>query len=216
MRNARSVHYEGRGVNGTGSSEECPSTKTVYKLVVVDQRNVTTTKTITISVNPGTPTVTPTASATFTPWPTATPTVTPTVTPTRTATPTPTSIPTLTPTPTATVFHVEWSASPPSYTGTGPDVNIVFTNQGQDPDALLLRLDDIQVPDGWQVEVCLGGDCGSSKTTPSVDPGGTTEATVRFSIPVDAPAGASGFVRLRAVSFNDIDYILSVSITVLA
>ncbi len=214
--NAKEVYYEGRGVNGTGSEEECPSSTRTYTLKVIDQRNVTTNKTLTITVNPGTPTVTPTASPTYTPWPTATPTVTPTVTPTRTMTPTPTPIATLTPTATVTPVRVEWSASPSSYTGSGPDVNIVYTNLGQDTDELILSLDDLQIPDGWQVEICLDGDCGVSKTTPSVSPGGSTNATVHFTIPVDTPAGASGSVRLRSVSVKDFDYRLQVNITVKA
>jgi len=214
--NAREVYYEGRGVNGTGSEEECPSATRTYKLKVIDLRNATTTKTLTITVNPGTPTVTPTPSATYTPWPTATPTVTPSVTPTRTTTPTPTptTFATITPTPTETPFHVEWSASPPSYSGSGPDVDIVYTNLGQEADELILTLDDIQIPNGWQVEVCLSGDCGTNKTTPSVSPGGSINATVRFSIPGDAPAGASGSIRLRGISAKDFDYHLSVDITV--
>ncbi len=82
-------------------------------------------------------------------------------------------------------------------------------------DALELKLSDKQLLDGWQVEICLGGDCGQSKTTPFIDPGGVTDATVRFTIPPSAPSGANGFVVLKAVSRNDYGYVLSVSITVL-
>ncbi len=214
--NAKEVYFEGKGVNGTGNSEECPLTTTVYTLKVIDQRNVTTTKTLTITVNPGTPTVTPTPTVTFTPWPTRTPTVTPTLTATHTTTPTPTATASPTPTTTATPFFVKWSASPQSYTGSGPDVSIIFTNEGRDPDALSLSLNNVQVPDGWQVDICVGGDCGSSVTTPTVGRGGVVEAKVRFSIPVNTPAGASGSVQLRGRSVKDYDFLITVSITVQA
>ena len=214
--NAKEVYYEGRGVNGSDSSEECPKVTTTYTLKVIDKRNVTTTKTLSITVKPGTPTVTPTGSPTVTPWPTATPTVTPTVTATRTTTPTPTPTATPTPTLTPTPFIVEWSASPPNYTGSGPDVDIVFTNTGFVSDQLLLSLSDSQLPQGWQVEICLGSDCGPSKTTPLIDPDGVTGATVHFTIPQGAPPGASGSVKLKANSVKDSEYRLFVNITVQA
>ena len=214
--NAKEVHYEGRGVNGSGSSEECPTITTTYTLKVIDQRNTVTTKTLKITVNAGTPTGTPTASPTVTPWPTATPTVTPSPTVTRTATPTPTPTATSTPTPTATPFYVEWSASPPNYTGSGPDVDIVFTNTGFVSDRLHLTLSDSQLPQDWQVEICLGSDCGQSKSTPLIDPAGVTSVTVHFTIPQGAPAGSSGSVKLKANSVKDSAYRLFVNITVQA
>lgn len=213
--NAKEVYYQGRGVPGSGNSEECPKETTKYTLKVIDRRNVTTTKTLQIKVNPGTPTVTPTASATVTPWPTATPTVTPTPTITRTATPTATPTATTTPTATPTPFYVEWNASPPSYEGTNP-ASIVFTNTGLVADALALSLTDKQLPEGWDVQICLGNDCGSNKTTPTIDPGGLTSVTVRFTIPQGAPSGASGSVKLRANSIKDFSVILRVSIKVQA
>ena len=208
--NAKEVYFEGRGVNGTGSSEECPTETTSYVLKVIDQRGVTTKKSLQIKVSAGTPTVTPTGSPTFTPWPTPTPTVTPTAVPTRTMTPTPTTIATFTPTP---ALHVEWSASPPHYNGSNP-VSIAFTNRGSASDALVLSMDDIQIPEGWQVEICVANDCGSQKTTPFIDPGGVTGAEVRFTIR-QALAGASGSVTLQAKSRSDYSYSLSVHITVL-
>jgi uncharacterized membrane protein len=117
--------------------------------------------------------------------------------------------------PTPTPFYVEWRASPPSYDGANP-VSILFTNTGLVTDALLLSLSDKQLPDGWTVEICLGDDCGQSKTTPTLDPGGVTSVTVRFTIPQGAPAGASGSVRLRANSVKDFGYLLTVSIKVQA
>ncbi len=110
---------------------------------------------------------------------------------------------------------MEWSVSPPSFPAYDPDVDIIFRNTGYVTDALMLSLSDKQLPDGWQVKICLvGDDCGLSKTTPFIDTGGVTGATVRFTIPQDAPAGASGSVKLKANSVKDIEYRLFVNITV--
>ena len=213
--NAKAVYLDDVGVPGVSSKKVCPLKNTTYRLKVIDLRNRTTTKSLTILVKKGTPSPTPTPTVTWTPWPTATPTITPTVTPTPTSTPTPTPSPTPTATPeppTPTPFRVDWAANPSAYTGPGPDVGITFTNRGTITDALLLSLEDVQLPAGWNVAICYGDACDLAKTTPDIPPGGSTTPIVRFTI----PAGAQGTARLRlkGISVSDPDYTIRVSITV--
>ncbi len=213
--NARAVYLNNVGVPGVSSKKVCPIKNTTYKLKVIDLRNYTTTKSLTILVRKGTPSPTPTRTATWTPWPTLTPTDTPTVTPTPTATPTPTPSPTPTSTPlapTPTPFIIEWQANPTSYTGPGPDVGITFTNQSTVTDSLLLSLQNLQVPTGWSVSICYGNNCAASQTSPDTPPGGSTMPVVRFTIP--AGSAGTGSVRLRGVSIQDPDSIITVPITV--
>jgi hypothetical protein len=213
--NAKAVYLNDVGVPGVSSKKVCPIKNTTYKLKVIDLRNNTTTKSLTILVRKGTPSPTPTRTATWTPWPTLTPTVTPTITPTPTATPTPTPSPTPTPTPiapTPTPFIVDWRANPSSYNGPGPDVGVTFTNQSTVTDALLLSLQNVQLPSGWSVNICYGNDCAPSKSTPDTPPGGSTTPVVRFTIP--AGGVGTGSVRLRGVSIKDPDFIITVPITV--
>ncbi len=212
--NAKAVYLDNVGVPGVSSKEVCPLQNTTYKLKVIDLRNNTTTRSLTILVKKGTPSPTPTPTVTWTPWPTPTPTVTPTETPTPTATPTPTPSPTPTPTPvppTPTPFIVDWAASPSSYVGQGPDVSITFTNQGSVSDALLLSLENVQLPAGWSVAICYGNDCGTAKTTPYLPPGGATTPVIRFTLP-DAASGVAT-LQVRGISVSDPDYIIRVSIT---
>ncbi len=213
--NAKAVYLNDVGVPGVSSKEVCPLKNTTYKLKVIDLRNNTTTKSLTILVKKGTPSPTPTATVTWTPWPTPTPTITPTVTPTPTATPTPTPSPTPTPTPappTPTPFIVDWAASPSNYVGPGPDVGITLANRGTVTDALLLTLENVQLPSGWSVVICYGDDCGLAKTTPNTPPGGSTTPIVRFTI----PAGSQGTARvqLKGISVSDPDFVIRVPITV--
>lgn len=204
--NASAVYYEGRGVNGNGSKQECPKTTTTYKLRVIDQRGATINRTVTVTVRQGTPTRTPTATITLSPTYTPTGTATPTPTATWTPTPTPTPTATVTPTVTPTPMHIEWSAVPDNYNGPGPDVSISFTNHGNSSDAMLLSLGS----SSSGAEICLGNDCGSNKTTPLVAPGSSTSVTVRF--PENTASGTS--VTLEARSVTDIDYRLRIGITI--
>lgn len=219
VNNAKSVKFGDLGVAGAGSREECPEVNTTYTLTVVDLRNATTKKTLTIVVNSGTPTVTPTPSVTYTPWPTATPTVTvspiPTRTPTPTATVTPTITPTFTPipTPSATPFHIQWSADPGQYQGPGPDVSIQLTNLSTVSDAMLLQLQNTQLPAGWTAEICVDGRCPAGATL-ELAPGAGMPVIVRFSIPAGAATGEQGTTTLVAHSVADFDVALQIPITV--
>ena len=212
---AKAVYLDGVGVPGVSSKKVCPLKNTTYKLKVIDLRNNTTTKSLTILVKKGTPSPTPTATVTWTPWPTATPTITPTATPSPTATPTPTPSPTPTATPeppTPTPFIVDWVASPNSYIGPGPDVGVTFTNLGTVTDALLFSLEDVHLPSAWSVAICYGDDCSTAKTSPNVAPGGTTTPVVRFTIPDGAIGEAR--LRLKGISVSDPDFVIRVPITV--
>ncbi|MCP4165403.1 MAG: hypothetical protein GY759_05865 [Chloroflexi bacterium] len=220
VQNAKEVYYEGKPVAGVGSSEECPIKTTTYTLTVVDLRGRTTKKTLTLSVIKGSPSPTASPSATWTPWPTATPSPTLTTTPSKTPTPTATLTPTVTPTSTvlptatATKFFIHWSASPSSSNGTDPEVTITFTNSSSLSDSLALSFHDVELPDGWGVEMCINGDCGSSKTTPDLQSGASVGVTVKFSVPGAATSGESGSVNLHGRSFLDPSYTISVPITV--
>lgn len=220
VKNAKTVKFGDLGVAGVGSREECPEVNTTYTLTVVDLYNVTTKKTLTITVNKGTPTVTPTPTATYTPWPTATPTATYTPIPTRTPTPTPTVTPTTTPTftpvPTATPtpFFIQWSASPNLYQGPGPEITITFVNQSSVSDALLMNLQATALPAGWTAELCMGGSCGGDKSTPNLAPGGSATVSVNFNLPPEAKSGDQGSVVLQAHSVADFDFLLQIPITV--
>jgi hypothetical protein len=107
---------------------------------------------------------------------------------------------------------VNWSASPSSYNGIGPDVGITFTNQGSTTDVLLLSLNEINLPADWSVALCYGDQCGSTQTSPDVPPGGTTTPVVRFTIP--AGSTGTGRVTLRGIAVQDPDYHISVPIVV--
>lgn len=222
VKNAKSVKFGNLGVAGVGSREECPKVNTTYTLTVVDLHNVTTKKTLTITVNKGTPTVTPTPTVTYTPWPTRTPTATYTPVPTRTPTPTPTVTPTVTPTftpiptLTPTPFFIQWSANPPAYQGSGSEVNITFTNQSSVSDAMIMTLRTSAMPAGWTAEICVNGDCSLNKSTPTLAPGGSAAVSVRFTLPSDVQPGDQGEVVLEAHSTQDFDYILQIPITVQA
>ncbi len=206
VKNAKAVYLDGVGVPGVGSKSVCPIENTTYKLKVIDLRDNTTTKSLTILVGKGTPSPTPTYTATWTPRPTRTPTPTPTRTYTPTATPTGT--PTSTPTP----IPVVWQANPPSYTGPGPDVGVTLTNRGGATDSLLLTLEDIQLPSDWSVSICLGNDCGMSITTPDISPGGTTLPIIRFSIPTGSTG--TGSLQLKGTSIQRPSYTITVPITI--
>ncbi len=216
--NARTVKFDDLGVAGVGSREECPEVNTTYTLTVVDLYNATTKKTLTIVVNKGTPTVTPTPTVTYTPWPTATPTTTRTATPTKTATPTATVTPTITPTftpiptPTPTPFVIQWAANPNQYQGAGPDVSIQFSNQSTVSDAMLLTLQNSQLPAGWTVDICVAERCGATNATPELQPGGSAAVIVRFGIPAGAPTGTQARTTLVAHSVADFDIALQIPI----
>jgi len=223
VKNASKVYYEGAGVAGNGSKEECPLKTTTYTLTVIDLQGATIKKTLTITVSAGTPTQTPTATHTATLWPTATPSPTPTVTPTKTPTPTPTRTPTITPTPTIqptptpTPFYVDWSISPESYHGSADEIAFTFTNRGALADQLALSIRDLQLPPGWSVVVCKNAsDCSSASiTTDSVPPGASTQAWVRFTFPSGA-SGGQGSLQLGALSVLDPSFFRNIPITVIA
>ena len=183
--NARAVYLDNVGVPGVSSKKVCPLKNTTYRLKVIDLRNNTSTKSLTILVKKGTPSATPTYTVTWTPWPTRTPTITPT--------------PTLTPTPTP--FFAQWEAQPPSYSGSALNVNITFINHGSGLDALRVTLGSTQLPPNWSVSLCDSNGCAASKITPDVPAGGNTSLVVRFSVP-DGATG-TGVVYLKCVSVRD-------------
>jgi hypothetical protein len=203
--NAKAVYLDNVGVPGVSSKKVCPLKNTTYKLKVIDLRNNTTTKSLTILVKKGTPSATPTYTVTWTPWPTRTPTITPTptVTPTPTIPPTPTLSPTPTPTltPTPTPFFAQWQAQPPSHSGPELNVNITFINQGSGLDALHVSLGSTQLPSNWSVSICDNNGCSADKITPDVPAGGSTSLVVRFSVP--SGATGTGVVYLKCVSVRD-------------
>ena len=174
VQNVSEVYYEGIGVNGEGSQEECIDEEDeVYSLAVVLTTGVTEIYTTTIKYIAPTPT--PTASPSVTPTPYHTPTWTP-------------EAPTATPTPNLTFgvnLGVEGSVTRGCAAGGACSATVVVSNQGNGNDDLILVL---QAGADWAPQLCRGdGVCADhTLVINNVGPGNQARVEFRVNIPADA------------------------------
>ena len=189
VQNVREVYYEGLGVSGQGSHEECISDDSeTYTLMVVLGTGVTEIYTTTVTYLAPTPT--PTFTPTWTPFPVYTPTWTP-------------EPPPVTPTPVKT-YGVDLLLAGGSQqtcdAGATCRVGVSVTNLGNQVDDLTVQ---IVGAGGWPAQLCrMDGVCAASALTIyNVGPG--TAGTMN--LVVEVPAGAAGETQtytLEAASAN--------------
>jgi hypothetical protein len=174
VRNVKEVYYEGLGVPGEGSKEECiDEDGDVLYLLVVLPNGITEEYTVTITPLLPTPTHTPTV--TFTPIPQFTPTWTPQPPPT-----TPTRVVTY-----GVDLGVIGGSRQQCAVGATCSIGLSTSNLGNEPDDLAV---EIVEAGPWSSQICrTDGVCAANTITLyNVGPGNSGTVNLSLSIPADA------------------------------